>query len=248
MRFFLGAHHPSWLAETDVPLFVSRRRLVGVKRLPRARGPWALDSGGFSELSMFGRWRTSPAQYVEEVRRFAAEIGPMAFAAVQDWMCEPGIRELTGLTVEQHQARTVESYLVLRDRAPEIVWAPVVQGWTLGEYEDHVRLYERAGVDLRSLPVVGVGSICRRQETTRASIILRWLASSGLRLHGFGLKIQGLVAAADVLASADSMAWSLNARKNPPLPECSHGRCSNCLRYALEWRESLIARLERRAA
>ncbi len=65
MRFYLGTHHASWLGRTDVPLFVSRRRLAGIRRLPRALGPWALDSGGFTELSMFGRWRTTAAQYVD---------------------------------------------------------------------------------------------------------------------------------------------------------------------------------------
>ena len=30
-----------------------------MKTLPRARGRWALDSGGFSELSLYGEWRTS---------------------------------------------------------------------------------------------------------------------------------------------------------------------------------------------
>ena len=57
--FYLGTHHPSWLRKTDVPLFVSRRRLAGLKTLPRARGPWALDSGGFQELILHGEWTVS---------------------------------------------------------------------------------------------------------------------------------------------------------------------------------------------
>lgn len=67
--FFLGTHHPNWLRKTDVPLFVSRRRLAGRTRLPRARGVWALDSGGFQELNLHGRWTVTPAHYVAEVRR-----------------------------------------------------------------------------------------------------------------------------------------------------------------------------------
>ena len=31
--FYLGTHHPSWLHKTDVPLFISRRRLTGRKTL-----------------------------------------------------------------------------------------------------------------------------------------------------------------------------------------------------------------------
>jgi hypothetical protein len=32
------------------------------KGLPRTG--WALDSGGFSELSLYGGWRTTPEEYV----------------------------------------------------------------------------------------------------------------------------------------------------------------------------------------
>ena len=73
MRFFLGTHEAHWLADprfARVPLFVSRRRLTLRRKLPRAVGTWALDSGGFTELQMHGRWTLSPAAYVAEVRRF----------------------------------------------------------------------------------------------------------------------------------------------------------------------------------
>lgn len=248
MRFYLGTHHPRWLSLTDVPLFVSRRRLTGLRRLPRARGPWALDSGGFSELTIHGRWTITPMQYVDEVRRYQAGIGNLEWAATMDFMVEPEIRRRTGLSVEEHQHRTVDNYLELRSLAPELPWVPIVQGWVWADYEDHVADYERAGVDLRALPLVGIGSICRRQGTIRAAVLLQWLASAGLRLHGFGLKTQGLVMASGALVSGDSMAWSLNARKNPPLPECAHRRCSNCLAYALEWRGNLLDRLGQLAA
>ena len=99
---FLGTHKPQWLANprfAAVPLFVSRRTLAGRTTLPRAVGTWALDSGGFTELQMYGRWEMSARTYAAEVRRFRDEIGGMAWAAPQDWMCEPWILEKTGLTV-----------------------------------------------------------------------------------------------------------------------------------------------------
>jgi O-acetyl-ADP-ribose deacetylase (regulator of RNase III) len=34
--------------------------------------PWALDSGGFTELSLHGRWKATPAAYVAAVRRYPA--------------------------------------------------------------------------------------------------------------------------------------------------------------------------------
>ena len=69
------------------------------------------------------------------------------------------------------------------------------------------------------------------------------LASLGLRLHGFGVKAGGLVRYADCLASADSLAWSFEARRAAPLAGCSHANCANCLRYAAAWRERTLARL-----
>src|SRR5438552_2402998 len=118
MRFYLGVHRARWLAETDVPLFISRRRLAGRRRLPRAIGPWALDSGGYTELSLHGRWTVPAEEYVEDVRRFQSDIGKLEWAAIQDHMCEPWILKKTGSTVRQHQERTVASYLDLRFRAP----------------------------------------------------------------------------------------------------------------------------------
>src|SRR5256885_1929343 len=56
MRFYLGTHQPSWLRAFTVPLFISHRRLVQYRTLPKARCRWALDSGAFSELSQYGRW------------------------------------------------------------------------------------------------------------------------------------------------------------------------------------------------
>lgn len=242
MRFYLGTHKPNWLKEVDIPLFVSRRTLGKWKTLPRARGPWALDSGGFSELDMRGYWETSPARYVEEVRRFKSEVGRLDWAAIQDWMCEEKILKNTGKTIAEHQRLTIDSYIQLRSAAPEIQWAPVLQGWERADYWNHWEQYERRGIRLESLPIVGVGSICRRQGTKEAEDIICSLATAGLRLHGFGFKQKGLKVCQHYLASSDSMAWSYNARKNPPLPGCAtHKNCANCLRYALKWRGELLS-------
>lgn len=32
--------------------------------------------------------------------------------------------------------------------------------------------------------------------------------------------------------SADSLAWSFDARRSAPLPDCAHANCATCLRYA----------------
>jgi len=245
-RFFLGTHHPHWLSDSrfaDVPLFVSHRTLARYKRLPRAVGLWALDSGGFTELSMHGRWTVTPRDYARAVLRYRAEVGGMVWAAPQDWMCEPWITRKTGFTVAEHQRRTVDSVGELRALGVPVI--PVLQGWAPREYHQHVDAYDRAGIDLRAESTVGLGSVCRRQATAEAARIVRTLAARGLRLHGFGFKSDGLRAVHDELASADSLAWSFRARRSPPLPECvgRHKSCANCPRFALRWRAKLLASL-----
>lgn len=243
--FYLGTHQSQWLGRTDVPLFVSHRRLAVRKRLPRASGPWALDSGGFTELSLFGGWQTPAHVYASAVRRYADEIGGLQWAAPQDWMCEPFMLAKTGKTLRQHQLRTLWSVVDLRSLHPELPWAPVLQGWGVGDYLRAVDDYARAGFDLAAEPVVGVGSVCRRQATTEARVIVRTLreAVPGIRLHLFGAKVQGLPAVWRDVASSDSLAWSFQARRNPGLPGCTHASCANCLRYALDWRARLLDRL-----
>lgn len=256
-RFYLGTHRPYWLWQVhDVPLFVSHRQLDGnpkrgprVSRYPRATTPWALDSGGFTELNLYGRWQTTPARYVEAVRRYVAELGNLEWASPQDWMCEPWVVTKTGLSVAEHQARTVENYLVLTDLAPDLPFMPVLQGWELDDYHRHADAYAAAGVDLMAQPVVGIGSVCRRQATAEIAGIFDSLKARGLHMHGFGVKSEGLALYADSVVSADSLAWSYSARKlaHAGVPTtCGRKSCNNCLHYALEWRDHALGVLEGR--
>lgn len=247
-RFYLGTHMLAWMRDerfTDVPLFVSRRRFEKRRTLPRSVTDWALDSGGFTELSMHGAWTLSPVDYVAFVRRAQDEIGRMQWAAPQDWMCEPVITAKTGLTVADHLALTVQNFLDLRALAPDLPIAPVIQGWAFDDYRRCVDAYDRAGIDLRAYPVVGVGTICRRQGTVEAERILRHLASLGISLHAFGAKIVGLHRFYDALASSDSLAWSYAARRDAPLPGCSHRSCANCPVYAIAWCRRLRSAMAR---
>lgn len=228
-----------------MPLFVSHRRLRERRTLPRAVGAWALDSGGFTELSINGRWETRADDYAEFVSLYAWEVGNLQWAAPQDWMCEPQMLEKTGLTVLQHQELTVANFLELRAMAPRLPFVPVLQGWTIADYHRAVEMYDRAGVDLAAEPLVGLGSVCRRQATSEIAGIVRSLAGLGLRLHGFGVKMTGLEQYAADLTSADSMAWSYQARRNPPLDGCRHRSCSNCMAFAVRWWQRRVGQLQR---
>nr|WP_197523126.1 hypothetical protein [Actinokineospora pegani] len=229
--------------------FVSHRRLVGrsLRGLRKARRRFAIDSGGFTEVSQFGGWRTTPEDYVTSVRAYTARLGRPDFIAPQDWMCEPFIIRRTGLSVAEHQRRTVANYLRLRELAPDLPIIPVVQGWQLGDYLRCVDLYARAGVDLADAPLVGLGSVCRRQSTDEIAQVVTTLAAGGLGLHGFGVKTAGLALYGDHLVSADSMAWSFRARRSPALPGCvTHRNCANCPRYAAQWRDNVLTGLRHR--
>jgi hypothetical protein len=245
--FYLGTHEAHWLEQVDVPLMVSRNRLSKYKRCPRARGRWILDSGGFTELQQHGRWRIDARTYANEIARYVAEVGHLDWAAPQDWMCEPAIIHggtfkgvtFTGthLTVGEHQRRTVENYVELLGTGAPVI--PVLQGFTITDYERCADLYEAEGVHLAQLPVVGLGSVCRRENTNEIGQVVWAMSERGIRCHGFGCKEGAVRRYGDMLASADSLAWSLGGRRRGT---CTHlkSRCANHLHWALDWRENLL--------
>lgn len=252
---YLGTHRPNWLWNVEgVPLFPTFGELRKRKTpFPRATTRWAMDSGGFTELKKHGRWTISPHDYIAFARRCRDELGMLDWISPQDWMCEPWIMEGgihdgqhyvgTGLTVAEHQALTIESYLELTSLAPDLPFIPVLQGWELADYLRHADAYAAAGVDLTQLPVVGVGSVCRRQATGEITWLLESLRSLGIRMHGFGVKAAGLAQYADALVSADSLAWSYGARQDARTGKrgrCGKNSCANCLHRALEWREQML--------
>lgn len=254
-RFLLGTHQPAWLSQVEnVPLFVSHTRLaaMGIWDMPRAYyTTWACDSGGFTQLQRHGSWGNVPAaKYARRVTHYMSGIGNMLWAAPQDWMCEPAILAGgtwkgqrfagTGLTVREHQRRTVANLLELRELAPHVPWIPPVQGWTKADYLACCDMYAAAGVDLAAEPLVGLGSVCRREATDEIGEIAEALHGHGLRLHGFGVKIEGLRKYGQYMASADSMAWS---KAGTHRPGCApgHKHEGNCMRWALEWRLRVLA-------
>jgi hypothetical protein len=199
-----------------------------------------LGKGGYTELALHGRWTTTTAEYANAVRRYRDEIGLLDWATPQDWMCTPSVLTATGLTVREHQRRTLTGFLRQRDADPDLDVIPMLQGLDPDDFPRHADAYQYAGVDLARYRLVGVGSIAARQATPAAARIIANLATTtGLRLHGFGVKRGGLLTYGHHLASADSMAWSAAGRR---VPGCRVGHRSeaNCLRYALAWRASLL--------
>ena len=65
-------------------------------------------------------------------------------------MCEPHMIARTGLSVPEHQRRTVASFLRLRELAPEVPWLPTLQGHTIEDYLRCIDMFEAAGVALEA--------------------------------------------------------------------------------------------------
>lgn len=231
MRFFVGLHQPSD-AQHFPAAFVSINRLRNRKG-PFAVGDWIMDSGAFTEIANHGHYRSSVEDYAAQIRRWAKN-GNLLAAVSQDWMCEPFIVARTGLSVAEHQRLTIERYdELLRCDAGGVYILPVLQGYAPEDYAEHLRQY---GARLELGAWVGVGSVCKRNGDIRAieAVLLAIHAERpDLRLHGFGLKTTALSSGLvqRLLFTADSMAWSFNARRN--------GRNANDWREARSWVERI---------
>lgn len=210
-RFFVGLHHPS-TAWPFANVMLSITTLRGRKRSMRIND-WIMDSGAFTEISTYGRWRSQPESYAAEITRWS-RCGNLLAAVTQDMMCEPAILARTGLSIGWHQAITVERYTRI-SRATSVYVMPVLQGFAPKDYVRHVEMY---GDLLGYEQWVAVGSICKRNSDPGAiEDVLLAIKSvrPDLKLHGFGIKLTALEVPliCQLLESADSMAWSYAARR-----------------------------------
>lgn len=219
---WLGALEPWWAWEGRAVgrLILSARRILrrrsgGRGRLRRAVVPLFIDSGAFTEVSTHGGWTWPAHDFAAFVASVVRELGTVEHAGIQDWMCEPQIVALTGLSVEEHQRRTVASFLELRRLAPAVPWVPTLQGMTAADYLRCAEMYRDVGVDLEQQHLVGLGSVCRRSRTPKIEAVIGAVKAglpSRVRLHGYGVKSEGATRACWGLAGFDSMAWSSRAR------------------------------------
>jgi hypothetical protein len=240
-EFYLGTHRLPHIDISEIPLFISHRVLKERKKKPfNPRSPVAIDSGGFSELSLYGEWRTTPSEYIETLTRMEGLNLKIDWAASQDWMVEDIMLSKTGKTILEHQELTVRNFIELYDSETGFEFVPTIQGQTLEQYRHHVGMYRERGFDLKRLNRVGVGSVCRRESTREIEFIMSNLANDGLSIHGFGVKSGGMKRYAQHLKSADSLAWSFNARVRKEYCQVHQENhttknCANCFHYAVEW-------------
>lgn len=275
---YLGMGDPSWTARAEfegIPRCVSANQLDEYKTLPESNGATFIDSGAFTILKKYGRWLITPEQFVAKTRRQVEALGRDKVVAIgpMDRMCEPiviyggrskdgtfaGTRQFLGLPdatfddcVLEHQRQTVANFQELERLAPDLPIIPVIQGYTLTQYLRCVAMYLAAGIDLTTYPLVGIGSVCRRQGTKEAKQIISALHALGIRIHGFGVSAEGVKTYGGLLLSADSQAWCYGARRRGGL--CIHqvprkdGRGfikweTNCPVWALAWYHAVLAGL-----
>ena len=229
---YTGVHQPNHAQALP-------RAMVSLNRLIHRRGDfhpnhWLLDSGAFSRISS-GQGHIPVREYAAHIHRWSS-CGALQAAVAQDWMCEPLVLSATGLTVAEHQRRSTNAWLELRELTGTYVM-PVIQGYQPQEYQHHLQQLSR---HLPERAWTGVGSICRRQANPdQVSAILSAILTErpDLRLHGFGLKTTSL-RRADIAArlhTIDSMAWSLQGRYQ------RHTGNNNSLQYCLQWTQRVAS-------
>ena len=232
MRFFTGLHQPSDAQHFDAA-FISVNRLVKRKSGFRV-GDWIMDSGAFSHMLRDGK-HMPVDQYAEHIKRWKCN-GNLLAAVTQDYMCEAFILAKTGLTVADHQRLTIERYDDLLAADTGVYILPVLQGYGPQDYVSHIRQYSnRLGYGAW----VGVGSVCKRNgdpAAIEAVLLAIYDERPDLKLHGFGLKTTALASGIvdQLLATADSMAWSFRAR--------IEGRNGNDWREAKRWTNKIKTR------
>ena len=259
-----------------VPVCLSYSRTAHRKTFPTARQPILFDSSGFSRLKADGRWPFTVKEYIAQVRRIIKGLGrmPDGIAPMDAMTEEPiirgtphlshkhpgwchGTRAWRGVPADgpdepirmaelKHQWWTVTNYKECIKEAPDLPIFPVLQGQDVEGQIRCAEMYLRAGIDLRRLPMVAVGSVCRKQNTAEIVEIASTLSNEFEleNLHGFGVKSAGLELAGGYFASADSAAWSMAYRYAELLPEhqgLGHKNCANCPEAALIDRERVLA-------
>lgn len=213
VEFWTGVHHPHNAGKVE-------RAFISINALRRRRGAfpvdrWILDCAGFKTIELHGGYPEAAELYAEQIKRWSTN-GRLIAAVSQDYMCEPFMLAITGLSVADHQRLTIERYdaLLRCDRGGTYLM-PVLQGYQPNEYAEHLQMY---GARLGPGAWVGVGSVCKRNgDPARIAEVLLTIKKQrpDLRLHGFGIKKTALESGLvqSLLRTADSMAWSYAARR-----------------------------------
>lgn len=259
---YVGIGHPNHANNSPAPVFLSATTLMRYKSrgedwpiVQNGHG-WAGDSGAFTafvppkgrEVNPNHPWHMGAEDYGALWARLADDIIGPDFIATQDWPCEPACRAVSGKSARWHADASIENWAFLAEEFYFLPWLRPLQGWEVADYDYAERRYAKFGIDLYDGHLVGLGSICRRGSDKDIAELVERYTGRGMRLHGFGVSIDGLRRIGHLLASTDSQAWSKTARlEHIRLPGCEHlhrdgtpSDCRNCFTYALAYREEML--------
>jgi hypothetical protein len=137
--FYVGLHQPADAQHFD-RAFISVNRVRGRQKPVPAKG---MDFGQRRVPGDRAVRRLSPrAGGIRRRGQPARSHQSRPHAAVsQDWMCEAFMLEKTGLTLEDHQRLTIERYDALLPLIRGVYLMPVLQGYSLQSYLDHIDQY-----------------------------------------------------------------------------------------------------------
>lgn len=234
MIFFVGMFQPQHCIHFENS-FISYNVLKNRKSNFKVN-KWILDSGAFTEILKHGDFQTSVSDYAKKIEQLKSN-GNLLMAVSQDYLCDPIITQKTGMDTRAHQEKTVERYLrLVKETTCKIM--PVLQGQSPKSYLEHIEIYNG---ELKQGQWVGVGSLVKRNKNVPLiRSILKGIKEKrpDLKLHGFGLKLTSLKDPniREYLYSADSMAWSYQARME--------GRNPNDWREAKEFENRITGKNE----
>lgn len=166
-----------------------------------------LDCGGFTMLNQFDDYPFSVVNYANLVVRLQPH-----YYATMDYPCEPEISRALGLLSNRERiGATVRNAVALAEYEKELPgqMVPVIQGYTVDEYLECLRLHVQAGT-VRDY--MAVGSMCRRISDSELGNLIPAIYYAAqeagcTKLHYFGLKLSSSVQLyADMIWSRDSAA------------------------------------------
>lgn len=153
----------------------------------------ALDCGGFTAHMTYGGFPWTIENYLDLVEAFR-----FRWFASFDYPVEPEIaaeRDAVEDRISRTIAANLQTYASARRRGIHRLMLPVLQGRS---YEDYARCADALCGMIENAPVIGLGSMCRREIRGPAGIVaiveqLDRLLPRGTRLHLFGVKGSALI-------------------------------------------------------
>ncbi len=240
MKIYMGVWNIQQATVLRQFMYSVRRLKKRISAMPFRGLDWILDSGGFSEININGKYSFTVNEYLRLV-----ELHQPRMFFNMDYVCESNALNKTGLTIKQHQEKTTNNQIKIMDIYNKFnikgQFAGCIQGFEIEEYLSHIDSLKEHGL---ITPIMGIGSICRRNSINQILNIIKAIKKEvpKTKLHGFGIKTQilNMPSVYNDLYSCDSMSWSLSGRnqKTKMCINCKYPNsksCGNCHYYLINY-------------